>query len=96
MRHIARRGIKIVHAYNFYGNVFAVPPARLAAPVVIASIRDCAEAVHVEQELMRERVGVQDQYLCAHGGRTKFRVNKVYFELGIHIQDSFHSSQIIF
>ena len=27
-----------------------------------------AEAVHVEQELMRERVGVQDQYLCAHGG----------------------------
>jgi glycosyltransferase involved in cell wall biosynthesis len=42
MRHIARRGIKIVHAYNFYGNVFAVPPARFAAPVVIASIRDCA------------------------------------------------------
>ena len=41
-RHIARRGIEIVHAYNFYGNVFAVPPARLAAPVVIASIRDCA------------------------------------------------------
>jgi glycosyltransferase involved in cell wall biosynthesis len=40
--HIARRGIQIVHAYNFYGNVFAVPPARLAAPVVIASIRDCA------------------------------------------------------
>ena len=31
-----------MHAYNFYGNVFAVPPARLAAPVVIASIRDCA------------------------------------------------------
>ncbi|MGH9257378.1 MAG: glycosyltransferase [Vicinamibacterales bacterium] len=41
-RHIARRGIQIVHAYNFYGNVFAVPPARLVAPVVIASIRDCA------------------------------------------------------
>jgi glycosyltransferase involved in cell wall biosynthesis len=41
-RHIARRGIQIVHAYNFYGNVFAVPPARLVAPVVIASIRDRA------------------------------------------------------
>jgi L-malate glycosyltransferase len=40
-RHIVRRRIDIVHAYNFYGNVFAVPPARLAgAPVVIASIRD--------------------------------------------------------
>jgi len=41
-RDIARRQIDVVHAYNFYGNVFAVPPARLAgAPVVIASIRDC-------------------------------------------------------
>ena len=39
-RHIARDRIDIVHAYNFYGNVFAVPPARLVAPVVIASIRD--------------------------------------------------------
>ena len=41
-RHISRRRIQIVHAYSFYGNVFAVPPARLVAPVVIASIRDCA------------------------------------------------------
>lgn len=41
-RHIARRNIAIVHAYNFYGNVFAIPPARLVAPVVIASIRDRA------------------------------------------------------
>jgi D-glycero-alpha-D-manno-heptose-7-phosphate kinase len=32
-----------------------------------------AEAVHVEQELMRERVGVQDQYLCAHGGLRHVR-----------------------
>jgi glycosyltransferase involved in cell wall biosynthesis len=42
MRDIVRRRVEVVHAYNFYGNVFAVPPARLAgAPVVIASIRDC-------------------------------------------------------
>jgi glycosyltransferase involved in cell wall biosynthesis len=41
-RHIVRRRIQIVHAYNFYGNVFALPPARLAARVAIASIRDCA------------------------------------------------------
>lgn len=33
--------VDIVHAYNFYGNVFAVPAARLAGvPVVVASIRD--------------------------------------------------------
>jgi glycosyltransferase involved in cell wall biosynthesis len=41
-RHIGRSGVQIVHAYNFYGNVFAIPPARLTAPVVIASIRDRA------------------------------------------------------
>lgn len=41
-RQISRRRIDIVHAYNFYGNVFAIPPARLVAPVVIASIRDRA------------------------------------------------------
>jgi glycosyltransferase involved in cell wall biosynthesis len=40
-RDIVQRRIQIVHAYNFYGNVFAIPPARLAAaPVIIASIRD--------------------------------------------------------
>ena len=42
-RHVAHRQIDIVHAYSFYGNLFAVPPARLAGvPVVIASIRDRA------------------------------------------------------
>jgi glycosyltransferase involved in cell wall biosynthesis len=42
-RHLVRRQIDIVHAYSFYGNVFAVPPARMAGvPVVIASIRDRA------------------------------------------------------
>lgn len=40
-RSLTRRGIQIVHSYNFYGNVFAVPPARAArTPVVVASIRD--------------------------------------------------------
>ncbi len=40
-RDLARRRVQIVHAYSFYGNVFAVGPARLArTPVVIASVRD--------------------------------------------------------
>jgi glycosyltransferase involved in cell wall biosynthesis len=39
-RHIRQQTVDIVHTYSFYGNVFAIPPARLAAPVVIASIRD--------------------------------------------------------
>jgi glycosyltransferase involved in cell wall biosynthesis len=42
-KYVAARRIDIVHAYSFYGNVFALPPARLAGvPVVIASIRDRA------------------------------------------------------
>ena len=39
-RDVRRHGIDIVHTYSFYGNVFAIPPARLAAPVVVASVRD--------------------------------------------------------
>ena len=31
------------------------------------------EAVHVEQEMIGERVGVQDQYICAHGGLVNVR-----------------------
>jgi len=42
-RYVTERRIDVVHTYSFYGNVFAVPPARLAGvPVVIASIRDRA------------------------------------------------------
>jgi glycosyltransferase involved in cell wall biosynthesis len=40
-RHVVRRRIDVIHAYSFYGNVFGILPAKLAArPVVIASIRD--------------------------------------------------------
>lgn len=40
-RYLRQHHIQIVHTYNFYANVFALPAARLArAPVVIASIRD--------------------------------------------------------
>jgi L-malate glycosyltransferase len=40
-RYLRQHEIEIVHTYNFYPNVFAIPAARLAGtPVVIASIRD--------------------------------------------------------
>src|SRR3989475_5872363 len=39
-RDLKRERINIVHTYNFYGNVFAIPAARLAGvPVLVASIR---------------------------------------------------------
>jgi len=31
------------------------------------------EAVYVEQQIIKERVGVQDQYTCAHGGLVNLR-----------------------
>ena len=38
---LRRQRIQVVHSYNFYANLFAVPAARLArVPVVLASIRD--------------------------------------------------------
>lgn len=39
--HLRRNRIQIMHSYNFYANVLAIPAARLAGvPVVLASIRD--------------------------------------------------------
>ncbi len=41
LRHMVRHRIDVMHSYSFYGNVFGILPAKLAAtPVVIASIRD--------------------------------------------------------
>ena len=38
---------------------------------MVSKGRLAAEAVHVEQELLRERVGVQDQHICACGGLVR-------------------------
>jgi D-glycero-alpha-D-manno-heptose-7-phosphate kinase len=35
-----------------------------------------ADAVHVERELIKERVGLQDQYTCAHGGLLHLRYGR--------------------
>jgi glycosyltransferase involved in cell wall biosynthesis len=69
-RHIRRRRIQIVHAYNFYGNVFAIPPARLVAPVVIASIRDCAPYLTA----MQKRV---QRYACQFADRILVNADAV-------------------
>jgi L-malate glycosyltransferase len=49
-RHVTDRRIDIVHTYSFYGNVFAVPPARLAG------FADCilVNAVAVKEWLIGE------------------------------------------
>ena len=39
-RDIRRFGIEIVHTYNFYANVFAIPAVKFAGARLVASIRD--------------------------------------------------------
>jgi glycosyltransferase involved in cell wall biosynthesis len=84
-RHIARRRIHIVHAYNFYGNVFAVAPARLAAPVVIASIRDCAPYL----TSMQKRV---QRYACQFADCILVNAEAVRRWL---VDDGYNDSQIV-
>jgi glycosyltransferase involved in cell wall biosynthesis len=49
--------VQIVHAYSFYGNVFATPPAKLAGvPVVIASIRDLGAYLTPKQATVQRYV----------------------------------------
>jgi glycosyltransferase involved in cell wall biosynthesis len=56
-RDVLRSGTQIVHAYSFYGNVFAIPPARLASvPVVIASIRDRGAYLTPGQQAVQRHV----------------------------------------
>lgn len=50
-RDLRRHRIQIVHSYNFYGNCFAIPAARLArTPVVVASIRDTGAFLTLRQQ----------------------------------------------
>jgi len=53
--YLRRHQIDIVHTYNFYANVFAVPAARLArVPVVLASIRDTGDSLTRKQRAVNK------------------------------------------
>jgi glycosyltransferase involved in cell wall biosynthesis len=56
-RHLRNNRIDIVHSYGFYGNLFAIPAARLArTPVVIAAIRDTGEMLTRAQRLAQKQI----------------------------------------
>lgn len=55
IRYIRAHRIRVVHAFGFYANVFAIPAARLAgAPLVIASIRDTGDHLTGLQKAMQK------------------------------------------
>jgi glycosyltransferase involved in cell wall biosynthesis len=53
---IRRQRIEIVHTYNFYANVFAIPAARLAGARVVASIRDMGVYLSPRQRVVQRFV----------------------------------------
>ena len=56
-RYLRNNHIDIVHSYGFYGNLFAIPAARLVrTPVVIAAIRDTGEMLTRAQRLAQKLV----------------------------------------
>lgn len=56
-KYLRKNRIEIMHAYNFYSLVFAIPAAKLAGvPVVIASIRDRGVYLTGTQRLMQKLV----------------------------------------
>ena len=52
-RDIRRNRIDVVHSYNFYANVFAIPAAKLAGARVVASIRDMGAYLSPMQKRMQ-------------------------------------------
>lgn len=56
-RYLRQARIDVVHSYNFYANVFAVPAARMAGvPVVVASIRDNGQGWTIWQRRVERMV----------------------------------------
>lgn len=72
--------VDIVHAYNFYGNVFAVPAARLAGvPVVVASIRDMGVYLDAAQRrVQRWACRFADRILVNAGAIKRWLVQDGY------------------
>lgn len=62
---LRRQRIQILHSYNFYSNVFAVPAARMAGvPVVLASVRDQGVYLNTAQKKLQALVcGLADRVL---------------------------------
>ena len=83
-RDLRRHGTDIVHTYSFYGNVFAIPPARLAAPVVVASVRD--RGLYLTP--MQKRV---QRYVCRFADRVLVNAEAVKTWL---VNDGFSPSRI--
>jgi glycosyltransferase involved in cell wall biosynthesis len=69
-RDVRRFGIKIVHTYNFYANVFAIPAARFAGARVVASIRDMGPYLSPNQRRLQ-------RWVCGLADRIAVNANAI-------------------
>ena len=79
-RHLRRERIEIVHSYNFYPNVFAVPAARLArVPLVLASIRDTGAYLSpLQQRVHRDVCRLADRVVVNADAIRRWLVGQGY------------------
>lgn len=69
---LLRSRVHVVHAYSFYGNVFAIPAARLTGvPVVIASIRDRGAYLTPAQLTLQRYVCRLADHIVVNAGAVK-------------------------
>jgi glycosyltransferase involved in cell wall biosynthesis len=83
-RDIRRHGIQIVHSYNFYANVFAIPAAKLAGARVVASIRDMGVYLSASQRRVQ-------RYICKLADQILVNANAIKDWL---VEDGYEADRI--
>lgn len=77
---LRRQRVEIVHSYNFYSNVFAIPAAKMAGvPVTIASIRD--QGVYLsplQKKVQKWACGFADKILVNAGSIRDWLLDEGY------------------
>jgi len=71
-RFLRAERIQIMHSYNFYSNMFAIPAARMAGvPVVLASIRDRGVYLTPAKKIMQK-------YICSLAERILVNADSIH------------------
>ncbi len=65
-RDLRRDGVRVVHAYGFYPNIFSILPARIAGCVTIASVRDTGvftDQIRLKEMLQKTACRIADRVI---------------------------------
>lgn len=86
-RYLRDNRVNIVHSYGFYGNLFAIPAARLArTPVIIAAIRDTGDILTRAQRWAQKTVcRLADCVLVNADAIRRWLIEQGYAPDNIHV-----------